>query len=59
MSVRGKVRSGKCHLENSLLAKKSFGELSVGRTVLWVTVRRGNVFEEMSVGKMSAGELSG
>ena len=50
ISVRGNVRSGNC----------PFGELSVRGTILRGTVRRGNIFGELSfvknfVGKISAG----
>ena len=48
--IRRNVRTGKCHLGNCLSEKCPFGESSVRGTF-----RRGNVFEEKSVGEKSVG----
>ena len=48
MSVRGNFRLGKCHSRNCSSGENPFRELTVRGTVLWGTIRRGNVFEELT-----------
>ena len=56
--IRGNILSGKCQLRNCPSGKCSFGEFSVCGTALRATIRRRNVFGELSVGEMSVGEKS-